>query len=188
LKPTCSQSDYIGFDYNSQALYGINHLTGEPDGSPLGTSVNYPDFVLPMFVASVIMSALLDRRRTGTGQHIDLSQYQAMASTLGPMLMDYMVNGRMATRMGGHSATVAPHGVYRCQGDDRWCVIAVCTEDDWVALCRVMGYPAWTKEARFQTMASRLQHVEALDALLHAWTIQHAPEHIMHLLQSAGVA
>jgi crotonobetainyl-CoA:carnitine CoA-transferase CaiB-like acyl-CoA transferase len=185
---TGPHADYLGFGYNLQALAGINHLTGSPDGYPLGTSVNYPDFVLPMFVASVIMSALLYRRRTGTGQHIDLSQYQAMASTLGPMLMDYMINGRIAARTGGRSATAAPHGVYRCQGDDRWCVIAVCTEDEWVALCRVMGHPAWTKEARFHTMARRLQHVEALDALLHAWTMQHTPEYIMHLLQSAGVA
>ena len=185
---TGPHADYLGFGYNLQALAGINHLTGYPDGYPLGTSVNYPDFVLPMFIASVIMSALLYRRRTGVGQHIDLSQYQATASTLGPLLMDYMVNGRIATRTGGRSATAAPHGVYRCQGDDRWCVIAVCTENEWGALCRVMGYPDWTKEGRFQTMASRLQHVEALDALLHAWTMQHTPEHVMHLLQNAGVA
>jgi crotonobetainyl-CoA:carnitine CoA-transferase CaiB-like acyl-CoA transferase len=185
---TGPHADYLGFGYNLQALAGINHLTGQPDGYPLGTSVNYPDFVLPMFVASVIMSALLYRRRTGTGQHIDLSQYQAMVSTLGPMLMDYMVNGRIATRTGGRSVTVAPHGVYRCQGDERWCVIAVCTEDEWVALCRVMGHPAWTQEARFRTMADRLQHVEALDILLNAWTRQHTPEHVMHVLQSAGVA
>jgi crotonobetainyl-CoA:carnitine CoA-transferase CaiB-like acyl-CoA transferase len=185
---TGPHADYLGFGYNLQALAGINHLTGYPDGYPLGTSVNYPDFVLPMFIASVIISALLYRRHTGVGQHIDLSQYQAMASTLGPMLMDYMVNGHIAARTGGRSATVAPYGVYRCQDDDRWCVIAVCTEDEWVALCRVMGHPAWTKEACFQTMASRLQHVEALDALLNAWTMQHAPEHIMHLLQNVGVA
>ena len=185
---TGPHADYLGFGYNLQALAGINHLTGYPDGYPLGTSVNYPDFVLPMFVASVIMSALLYRRRTGTGQHIDLSQYQAIASTLGPLLMDYLVNGRIAARTGGRSAIAAPHGVYRCQGDDRWCVIAVCTEDEWVALCRVMGHPAWAEEARFHTMESRLQHVDALDALLHAWTMQRAPEHVMHLLQSAGVA
>jgi benzylsuccinate CoA-transferase BbsF subunit len=185
---TGPHADYLGFGYNLQALAGINHLTGYPDGYPLGTSVNYPDFVLPMFVASVIMSALLYRRRTGTGQHIDLSQYQAMVSTLGPMLMDYMVNGRIAARTAGRATAVAPHGVYRCQGDDRWCVIAVCTEDDWRALCRAIGHPAWTQEARFQTMAGRLQHVAALDALLNAWTMRHAPEHVMHLLQSAGVA
>ena len=76
---TGPHADYLGFGYNLQALAGINHLTGYPDGYPLGTSVNYPDFVIPMFVASVIMSALLYRRRTGKGQHIDLSQYQAMA-------------------------------------------------------------------------------------------------------------
>jgi benzylsuccinate CoA-transferase BbsF subunit len=185
---TGPHADYLGFGYNLQALCGINHLTGYADGSPLGTSVNYPDFVIPMFVASVILSALLYRRRTGKGQHIDLSQYQAMASLLGPTLLDYTVNGRVQSRTGGHSATAAPHGVYRCQGDDRWCVIAVYTEPEWAALCRVMGQPAWAGESRFGTLAGRLQHVDELHRYLTAWTMQHPPEHVMRLLQEAGVA
>lgn len=185
---TGPHADYLGFGYNLQALSGLNQITGYPDGYPLGTSVNYPDFVLPMFIAAVIMSALLYRRRTGRGQHIDLSQYQAMTSTLGPMLLDYLVHGRIQSRTGGRSATAAPHGVYRCQGDDRWCVIAVFTEDEWQALCRVVGSPVWTQEHRFQTMQGRLQHVEALHALLTTWTMQHPPEEVMHLLQAVGVA
>jgi benzylsuccinate CoA-transferase BbsF subunit len=185
---TGPHADYLGFGYNLQALSGINHLTGYPDGYPLGTSVNYPDFVIPMFVASVIMSALLYRRRTGQGQHIDLSQYQAMAALLGPALMDYMVHGRVACRMGGRSATAAPHGVYQCQGEDRWCVIAVYNDTEWTALCRVMGEPAWAHEVRFQTSSGRLQHVDDLDRLLTTWTLQHPPEAIMHHLQKAGVA
>lgn len=185
---TGPHADYLGFGYNLQALCGINHLTGYADGYPLGTSVNYPDFVIPMFVASVIMSALLYRRRTGKGQHIDLSQYQAMVSLLGPALMDYMVNGRLASRTGGRSATAAPHGVYRCQGEDRWCVIAVCTDAEWAALCGIMGKPTWACEARFQTLMGRLQHVDDLDRLLTTWTMQHAPEQIMQWLQEAGVA
>jgi benzylsuccinate CoA-transferase BbsF subunit len=185
---TGPHADYLGFGYNLQALCGINHLTGYADGYPLGTSVNYPDFVIPMFVASVIMSALLYRRRTGTGQHIDLSQYQAMASLLGPELMDYMVNGRVASRTGGRSATAAPHGVYPCQGEDRWCVMAVFTDTEWTALCRVMENPAWAHETRFQTLEGRLQYVDDLDRLLATWTVQHPPESIMHQLQQAGVA
>ena len=185
---TGPHADYLGFGYNLQALSGINHLTGYADGYPLGTSVNYPDFVIPMFVASVIMSALLYRRRTGKGQHIDLSQYQAMAALLGPALMDYMVHGRVATRTGGRSPTAAPHGVYQCQGEDRWCVIAVYSDTEWTALCRVMGEPAWACEARFQSLPGRLQHVDDLDRLLTTWTLQHPPEAIMHHLQEAGVA
>jgi benzylsuccinate CoA-transferase BbsF subunit len=185
---TGPHADYLGFGYNLQALSGVNHLTGHPEGYPLGTSVNYPDFVLPMFVASVIMSALLYRRRTGKGQHIDLSQYQAMVSVLGPTLMDYMVNGRVQSRTGGRSPAAAPHGVYRCQGDDRWCVIAVYTDQEWAALCRVMGHPAWAQETRFSMLTGRLQHVEELDRQLGEWTAQQTPEAVMHLLQEAGVA
>ncbi len=185
---TGPHADYLGFGYNLQALSGLNQITGYADGYPLGTSVNYPDFVLPMFVASVIMSALLYRRRSGQGQHIDLSQYQAMASTLGPMLLDYAVNGRIQGRSAGRSDVAAPHGVYRCQGEERWCVIAVFTDADWAALCRVMQQPAWAQDERFQTIQGRVQHVEALDTLVASWTMQHPPEAIMHWLQAAGVA
>jgi benzylsuccinate CoA-transferase BbsF subunit len=141
-----------------------------------------------MFVAAVIMSALLYRRRTGHGQHIDLSQYQAMASLLGPALMDYMVNGRLASRTGGRSETAAPHGVYQCKGDDRWCVIAVYTDAEWTALCGVMEEPAWAHARRFQTLQGRLQHVDDLDRLLTTWTLQHAPEEVMQRLQEVGIA
>jgi benzylsuccinate CoA-transferase BbsF subunit len=185
---TGPHADSLGFGYNLQALSGINHLTGYADGYPLGTSVNYPDFVIPMFVASVILSALLYRRRTGKGQHIDLSQYQAMASLLGPTLLDYLVNGRVQTRTGGRSATAAPHGVYRCKGADRWCVIAVFTDQEWSALCHVMGDPAWACAPRFHTRAGRLQHVDELDRLVATWTTQHTPEEVMQRLQQAGVA
>jgi benzylsuccinate CoA-transferase BbsF subunit len=185
---TGPHADYLGFGFNLQALAGINHLTGYPDGDPLGTSVNYPDFVLPMFVASVITSALLYRRRTSKGQHIDLSQYQATASTLGPVLMDYLVNQRVQSRTGGRSATAAPHGIYRCQGADRWCAIAVSTDGQWTALCRVMGNPEWTQEPRFSTLIGRLQHVDDLDTLLTGWTCTLPAETVMQRLQNAGVA
>ncbi|MEE9146236.1 MAG: CoA transferase [Candidatus Tectomicrobia bacterium] len=185
---TGPHADYLGFGYNLQALAGMNHLTGYADGYPLGTSVNYPDFVLPMFVASVILSALLYRKRTGKGQHIDVSQYQAMASTLGPTLMDYLVNGRVQGRTGGRSPTAAPHGTYRCQGEERWCAIAVFTEAEWTALCRVMGDPPWTREPRFGTLMDRLHHVDDLDAALSAWTSQYSAETVMRRLQEAGVA
>ena len=185
---TGPHADYLGFGFNLQALAGINHLTGYPDGYPLGTSVNYPNFVMPMFVASIMTSALLYRRRTGKGQHIDLSQYQATASTLGPVLMDYWVNQRVQSRTGGRSATSAPHGIYRCQGEDRWCAIAVTTDAQWAALCRVMGNPEWTQNSRFSTMMGRLQHVDDLDTWLTGWTSKLPAETVMQQLQEAGVA
>ena len=185
---TGPHADYLGFGFNLQALAGINHLTGYPDGYPLGTSVNYPDFVMPMFIASVIISALLYRRRSGKGQHIDLSQYQAMVSTLGPTLMDAQINHRVQSRTGGGSTTAAPHGIYRCQGQDRWCAIAVSTEDEWIGLGRALGNPVWTQDARFSTLIGRLQHVEDLDGLLTSWTSTLPAETVMERLQAEGVA
>ena len=78
--------------------------------------------------------------------------------------------------------------MYRCKGDDRWCAIAVFTETEWQSLCRVLGQPAWTREARFASLADRLQHQDALDEYIESWTQQHTAEEVMARLQEAGIA
>jgi benzylsuccinate CoA-transferase BbsF subunit len=77
--------------------------------------------------------------------------------------------------------------VYRCQDEDAWCTIAVRTEAEWQALCRVMGHPAWTQEAQFTSRATRETHSDALDARITAWTTTLPAPEVMHRLQRAGV-
>jgi crotonobetainyl-CoA:carnitine CoA-transferase CaiB-like acyl-CoA transferase len=66
-------------------------------------------------------------------------------------------------------------------------VIAVFTEDEWLALCKVMGEPAWTKQKRFSGLSKRQQHAEELNRLLEQWTINYTPEQVVNMLQEAGV-
>jgi benzylsuccinate CoA-transferase BbsF subunit len=133
------------------------------------------------------MTALVYRQRTGRGQYIDMSQNECALAFLPTAFLDYSANGRMATRLGNRRPGFAPHGVYRCQGDDSWCTIAVRTEAEWQALCAVMGHPAWTQEARFATLAARQAHAQALDVCLNAWTEQQSAADLMQCLQQAGV-
>ena len=85
----------------------------------------YTDFVSQRFAATALLAALDHRRRTGEGQHIDLSQAEASLHFLGPALLDYTVNGRVQGRVGNRDRDLAPHGVYPAAGDDRWVAIAV---------------------------------------------------------------
>lgn len=103
------------------------------------------------------------------------------------MILDYVVNGREFNRRGNYSDCAAPHGVYRCRGEDRWCAIAVFTDDEWRSFCRVLGNPSWSQEPRFATLEGRGQNADELDKLIEEWTIKHSADEVMNLMQTAGV-
>ncbi len=81
-----------------------------------------------------------------------------------------------------------PSGAYRCRGEDRWCAIAVSTDEEWGSFCKVIGNPAWTKDTKFSTLLARKENGEELDRLVEEWTIKHSAEEVMTLMQAAGVA
>ena len=103
-------------------------------------------------------------------------------------MMDYSMNGRSPMRTGNHDAIMAPHNCYRCKGHDAWISIAVANDQEWEALCRVMGSPEWTKEEAFSSAYSRWQNQDRLDRLMEEWTINYRYQELMELLQEAGVA
>jgi crotonobetainyl-CoA:carnitine CoA-transferase CaiB-like acyl-CoA transferase len=90
--------------------------------------------------------------------------------------------------MGNRSSCAAPHGAYRCKGDDRWCAIAVFTEEEWANFCKVLGNPPWTMEPRFGEFQKRKENEDELDKLVEEWTLQKDAEEVMVLMQAAGVA
>jgi crotonobetainyl-CoA:carnitine CoA-transferase CaiB-like acyl-CoA transferase len=137
-----------------------------------------------------IMQALEHRQRTGEGQHIDLSETEAMCGLLGTAILEYTCNGRDASPVGNSSTQRfgAPHGVYRCMGEDRWCAIGVFDDDDWSAFCKVLGHPSWTKEAVFGSQRDRWRNSARLDGAVEEWTRQRTAEGVMEALQREGVA
>ena len=106
---------------------------------------------------------------------------------MAPLLLDYTLNGRERDRMGNRHPAAAPHGVYPCRGEDRWCTIACQTDAEWEALCRVMGSPPWSSEDRFATLLGRKAHEDELDSLVSLWTEGWDAYDLMRTLQQAGV-
>ncbi|MBN8898959.1 MAG: CoA transferase, partial [Rhodospirillales bacterium] len=98
-------------------------------------------------------------------------------------------NGREWRRIGNRSPykPAAPHGAYRCAGNDRWLAIACFTESEWAALAQVAGQGAWRDDPRFRTLADRMAHQDALDAAIGAWTATQRAKDTMLALQKAGV-
>jgi len=182
--------DYTTFGPTIQALSGLTYLTSFNQDTPMGLGYSYADHVAGLMAAMAILTALEYRDRTGEGQYIDISEYEAMCTLLGPVLMDYTVNHNPVIPQGNHPDyyTAAPYGCYPCRGDDRWCVIAVFDDQEWQALCHILGNPPWTEEPRFFTIVQRQEHASELDSLLSQWTVEHTPEEVMHKLQKAGIA
>jgi benzylsuccinate CoA-transferase BbsF subunit len=176
-----------GVGTHLQALAGITHLTGWPDREPVGTPIPYPDFISPWYIIVAIMAALDYRRRTGQGLYIDISQLETSLHFMAPPLLDYMVNGRIQSRVGNQHSYAAPHGVYRCRGDNRWCAIAIFTDSEWHSFCEAIGRLGWTKEPKFATFLDRKENESELNWLVEEWTLIHTAEEVMDLLQAAGV-
>ena len=179
--------DLKGTGQVTAALGGWYDLTGWPDRLPVGPYSAYSDFIAWNYAMIAILSAVDYRRRTGKGQYIDQSLLESTIQFAAPAVLGYVANGSIPTRMGNRDPLAAPHGAYRCSGEERWCVIAVTTEEEWRGFCRAIGSPAWARDPRFASLSGRKQSEDALDTLVEEWTSQRPAEEVMRLLQEAGV-
>jgi benzylsuccinate CoA-transferase BbsF subunit len=185
---TGPRAGYRGFGNQLNGLSGFVNLCGLPNEEPICFMVAYTDYFVPCFAVSALIGALDYRRRTGKGQLLDISQLEVGLQFLSTWLLNYSTNGVEQKANGNRCDYAAPHGVYQCAGDDRWCAISVFTDAEWKALCEVMGNPAWTLYPEFQTLLGRKEHEDQLDELLGEWTAIQDANKLMHLLQKAGIA
>ncbi len=162
-------AEYAGFGHILQAASGYNHLTGWPDGPPIGTGVAYTDFLVPHIATIALVAGLDYRRRTGKGQYIDFSQYEAAVHGLGTAILEWTANGREMMRMGNRDPEAAPHGCYQCK-DGRWIAIACFTEDEWTRLKAALGRPDWCDLERMRRKWQRLNEQKEIDRHLSNWT------------------
>ena len=176
-----------GFGNMAAAIVGFTNLTGWPDRPPAGVFGAYTDYVAPRFTALSILAALDHRRRTGQGQYIDLSQAECAIHFLGPAILDYTVNGRVEERAGNSDAVFAPHGVYPAAGDDQWVAIVCRDDDDWRRLCAAMENEILARDSRYASAAGRLEHRDAIDSSIAAWSRKFDRAAIESRLQSHGV-
>lgn len=181
-------SMHPGYGFQLLALGGFSNFTGWPDREPCAPVGSYTDFLCPWFAVSAAMSALDYRLCTGKGQHIDVSQLEISPQFYIPAILDYTANNRIQARNGNRSPHASPYGAYRCQGDDRWCVISVFNHTEWESFCRVIGSPEWTNDAKFSTLSGRKDNEDEMDKLVEAWTVFFTPEEVMSMMQASGVA
>lgn len=179
---------YGGIGRMLELTTGLASLTGYSDTPPQRAGSAYVDLQVSYSIVFLLMAALIHRERTGEGQYIDLSMYQIGVSMIGDAVVNYLANGDEGTRRGNRDPYCAPQGVYPCEGEDRWIALTVRTDEEWTALCAVMGMPEAADDPRFADGLSRLAHQDELDALIAAWTRARAAEEIRACLQARGIA
>jgi crotonobetainyl-CoA:carnitine CoA-transferase CaiB-like acyl-CoA transferase len=182
--------DRVSYGQTLQAWSGFTDLTGFPETRPSGPASAYSDAVGGMAGAQGVLLALLHRARTGQGQWIDVSQMEAMSAQLGPLALELSADKTDVRRTGNRLAHGggAPHGAYRCRGEDRWLAITVFNDDEWEAFAAAIGSPQWVSDQNFADAESRSLHADELDKMVESWTVGQYAEEAMHLLQAAGVA
>ena len=177
----------------AQALTGLTYMVGLPGRRSAGWSFSYLDHMGGYLGAFGVLCALRHRRRTGEGQHIDVSQIEPGIPLAGPLVLDRAVNGRRyrrgdtPTSNRSRAPAMAPHGIYRCRGAEAWIAIAVRDDADWMRLRQAMGDPPWARAPELDRLAGRLDAAEAIDRQLEAWTQTQERYALMETLLAAGV-
>jgi len=179
-------ASFSAFGIPLVGLAGFSHFTGWPDGGCLPLPSAYTDLISPRFAAAAVVSALDYRRRTGRGQCLDCSQFEAGVHFLATAMLDYTHNGRQGGRQGNSHPYACPHGVFRCSGEDNWCAIAVFDERQWAALCQVCN-PEWREDVRFSRLLDRRRNEKDLKRLIEEWTVVRTAGEVMERLQAVGV-
>ena len=181
--------DFSGYGPGIQAQIGLTSVTGF-EGKATGTGINtaLPDMgPNPTHGTVALLAALHYKRRTGKGQYIEEAQFESSLNWMETTVLEYVANKRLQPRMGNANRNAAPHGVYRCKGDDRWCVIAAFTEVEWQAFSNAVGNSAWVSDPKFATLEGRKANENELNCRVEEWTRERTAEEATRTMQEAGV-
>jgi benzylsuccinate CoA-transferase BbsF subunit len=182
------KSGYGTWGFNLTAFSGMTYLWNHPEQDrPIGSQGVYPDHIGFIMGPTLMVAALLNCCRTGKGVTIDLAQIEGTAYMLGTTYLEAAVNGTDPEPRGNNDGMSAPHGCFRCVGDDRWCVVSVRTDEEWRNFCKVVGREDLLKEGRFRDRELRLQNAAELNRIASEWTATRSAEEAMAKLQGAGV-
>ena len=178
---------YLGYGIGQEQLSGMAHMTGYRGEGPMKSGINHGDPITGSHAAGVLMAALRNRRKTGKGMFIDVSQQESSVALMGPEVLAYQMTGEEPERLGNRSRWYAPANSYPCAGEDRWVTIAATNDKQWRNLVQAMDAPGMAEDPRFITADKRQENHDDLDAAISEWTVVREASDITQRLQNAGV-
>jgi len=185
---TGPERDYVCYGTTIETASGHSSLLGYPDGPPMHSSMAFGDPIAGLNGALAVLLAVRHAKRTGVGQHVDLSQLEATIPLIGEYVLDAAVNGRPGVRRGNGHSSMAPHGCYPCAGDDEWVTIAAGTDRAFAELAGVMTRPDLVADERFRTPLRRWKNSAELDDIISEWTRTRTSAQVFAELRNTSVA
>ncbi|MBN9098825.1 MAG: CoA transferase [Pseudonocardia sp.] len=176
-----------GYASVAEAVSGMRHLNGFPDGPPPRTALSIGDSLAGMFAMQGVLTALFARDRDGgLGQVVDVSLAESCLALLESTIPDYSATGLVRGPGGTRLEGLAPSNLYRC-ADDRWLIIAANQDTVFARLCAAMGRGELVDDPRFATHTARGRHQDEIDAVVGEWAAQHDADALTDILETAGV-
>ena len=164
---TGPRRDEPGYDLALQARSGIMSITGEADGEPVKVGVAWIDIITGLYAGNAILAALLDKERTGTIRHIDVSLWDCAIASLANQAQNVLASGIDPSRMGSAHPNLVPYRAFEAK--DGWFVVAVGSDAQWANFCSISGIPS---QEEWATNAGRIEHREVIESKIQSW-IQH---------------
>ena len=143
-----------GYDFIIQGMAGLMSVTGEPDGQPQKVGVAVTDIFTGVYSATAILAALVQRGRTGQGQHIDMALLDVATSIMANQAMNYLATGTAPGKMGNAHPNLAPYAVFDCA--DGWIILATGNDAQYRRLCTLLGLPDMAEAPDYATNAQRI--------------------------------
>jgi len=179
--------DKKAYDLLVQSEAGLVSITGTGD-TPSKVGISIADIAAGMYAFSGILAALLRRERTGEGAAVEVSLFDALAEWMGYPAYFTEYGGAAPPRTGARHAAIAPYGPYPA-GDGRTVYLGIQNEREWARFCaEVLEQPALAADARFTSNSSRVEHQEALTAIITAAFAGLTAASVVERLDAAGIA
>lgn len=182
--------DYVSYGPTAQAFSGLTFLSGLPEPhQPAGWGYSYLDHSPGYFGAMLMMAALRRQRAEGLGAYIDMSQTETGLMLSGTSIVEHQLTGSKTQRFGNRMPYQewAPHGAFRCAGEDNWIAISIQSDAQWQELVAEMGSPGWALDEKFATAAGRMAHQDELETRLAEFTIEQERYDLMQRLQARAI-
>jgi benzylsuccinate CoA-transferase BbsF subunit len=179
--------DWTSMNMNLQGYSGLMMVSGAEGDPPTAISNSWNDYIGGLHACFAILQVLDERRDTGNGRRIDLSQFECSAAMIGPLLLSSALDGKIPRRTGNRSDQYAPQGVYPCAGTDNWCALSCENAVQWTALANLIGRTSWAADPRFASAADRMERHDEIDEAISAWTQQLPKEDVEQRVRAAGI-
>ncbi|MDP3607262.1 MAG: CaiB/BaiF CoA-transferase family protein [Polaromonas sp.] len=178
-----------GYDFLIQGMGGLMSVTGQPDGEPGAgpqkVGVALTDIMTGLYATIAVQAALVEREKSGLGQHIDLALLDVQIACLANQASNYLAGGLVPRRMGNAHPNIVPYqSLPTADGD---IILAVGNDGQFAKFCVVAGHPEWSSDQRFASNAQRVANRAVLVPLLRQATVMRTSADWINALEAAGV-